>query len=208
VRRISGSVVTELWPWPNYEIILCFPFVIAFFSLYRLIEKIKEVQTLIIIGETGSGKTTQIPQFLHEAGFSEKGLIGVTQPRRVAAITVATRVAKEKNCRIGELVGYSVRFEDNSSHNTKIKVSAWHFSSSPTKTYHFPMQFLTDGTLLREALGDRLLKKYRVIILDEAHERTINTDILFGIVKEAQRIRSEKKLLPLKVYYFKFTGFV
>lgn len=145
----------------------------------------KEIEgrhTLIILGETGSGKTTQIPQFLYESEMADDGMIGITQPRRVAAISVSRRVATEMNCKLGEKVGYKVRFEDTTSNLTKIK-------------------FMTDGTLLREALTDKLLKQYRVIILDEAHERTINTDILFGIVKEAQRARrqSYSNLPPLKI---------
>lgn len=136
--------------------------------------------TVIVIGETGSGKTTQIPQFLHQAGLSDRGVIAITQPRRVAAITISSRVAKEMNCQLGALVGYTVRFEDHTSKNTKIK-------------------FVTDGSLLREALSDRLLKQYSVIILDEAHERTINTDVLFGIVKEAQKTRKFCNMTPLKV---------
>lgn len=136
--------------------------------------------TLIVIGETGSGKTTQIPQFLHQLGLSERGIIAITQPRRVAAITISTRVAKEMKCQLGNLVGYTVRFEDHTTKDTKIR-------------------FITDGSLLREALADRLLRQYSVIILDEAHERTINTDVLFGIVKEAQRARQHHKMLPLKV---------
>lgn len=138
--------------------------------------------TIIIIGETGSGKTTQIPQFLHDAGLTEKGIVAVTQPRRVAAITISKRVCQEHGCKLGELIGYTVRFEDLTSKNTKIR-------------------FMTDGSLLREALSDRLLKSYSVIVLDEAHERTINTDVLFGIVKAAQRSRAEKNLPPLKVRY-------
>lgn len=137
-------------------------------------------KTLILIGETGCGKTTQIPQFLYETGLTKHGAIAVTQPRRVAAITIAKRVAQEKECTLGELVGYAVRFENMTSESTKIK-------------------YMTDGSLLREALTDELLLNYRVVILDEAHERTINTDVLFGIVKKAQRIRDDKKLLPLKI---------
>lgn len=136
--------------------------------------------TIIIIGETGSGKTTQIPQFIHDAGLTEKGIVAVTQPRRVAAITISKRVCQEHGCKLGELIGYTVRFEDLTTKNTKIR-------------------FMTDGSLLREALSDRLLKQYSVIVLDEAHERTINTDVLFGIVKSAQRSRAEKNMPPLKV---------
>lgn len=139
-----------------------------------------ENDTLIVIGETGSGKTTQIPQFLYHARQSERGIIAVTQPRRVAAISISTRVAKEMKTQLGDVVGYTVRFEDHTSRNTKIK-------------------FATDGSLLREALSDRLLRQYSAIILDEAHERTINTDVLFGIVKDAQKTRKNSNHPPLKV---------
>lgn len=148
-----------------------------------MIKHIQQNDTLIIIGETGSGKTTQIPQFILQAGLADRGMIAITQPRRVAAITIATRVAKEMKSTLGETVGYTVRFEDNTSKSTKIK-------------------FITDGFLLREALVDRMLKQYNVIILDEAHERTINTDVLFGIVKEAQMSRKLFNSTPLKVIYF------
>lgn len=145
----------------------------------RLMQCIAQHPTIIVIGETGSGKTTQIPQFLYDAGYAPAErcqLIAVTQPRRVAAITLATRVAAEARCKLGELVGYTVRFEDVSSALTRIK-------------------YVTDGSLLREALADRLLQRYSVIVLDEAHERTTNTDVLFGIIKEAQRLRSHQKPL-------------
>lgn len=132
------------------------------------------------MGETGSGKTTQIPQFLFQTNVSHKGIIAVTQPRRVAAISISTRVAKEMKTELGDVVGYTVRFEDHTTRNTKIK-------------------FVTDGSLLREALSDRLLRQYSVIILDEAHERTINTDVLFGIVKDAQKTRKNFNHTPLKV---------
>lgn len=150
---------------------------------FRLIKHIQQNDTLIIIGETGSGKTTQIPQFLCQTGLAERGIIAITQPRRVAAITIAARVAKEMKTQVGDTVGYTVRFEDKTSKNTKIK-------------------FITDGFLLREALTDRMLKQYNVIILDEAHERTINTDVLFGIVKEAQKTRKVLHMPPLKVIFF------
>ncbi|XP_066516300.1 ATP-dependent RNA helicase DHX33 [Hoplias malabaricus] len=149
-------------------------------SRSQLISQITHLQNAVIIGETGSGKTTQIPQYLYEAGIGRQGLVAVTQPRRVAAISLAGRVAQEKNTTLGKLVGYTVRFEDVTSSETKIK-------------------FMTDGMLLREAIGDPLLLRYTVVILDEAHERTIHTDVLFGVVKSAQRKRKELNKIPLKV---------
>ncbi|XP_064022476.1 ATP-dependent RNA helicase DHX33 isoform X2 [Pogoniulus pusillus] len=131
-------------------------------------------------GETGSGKTTQVPQYLYEAGIGRQGIIAVTQPRRVAAIALATRVSSERTTELGRLVGYTVRFEDLSCQETRIK-------------------FLTDGMLLREAIGDPTLRSYSVVILDEAHERTIHTDVLFGVVKAAQKRRKELGKVPLKV---------
>ncbi|XP_062698781.1 ATP-dependent RNA helicase DHX33 [Aedes albopictus] len=145
-----------------------------------IVDKVRECQTVILIGETGSGKSTQLPQFLYEGGVHGGRKIAITQPRRVAAISVAKRVAMEQNGNVGDVVGYSVRFEDVTSPNTKIK-------------------FMTDGTLMREALSDQLLKNYSVVILDEAHERTIATDVLFGIVKKAQSTRRLKMLDPLKI---------
>ncbi|XP_063842000.1 ATP-dependent RNA helicase DHX33-like [Scylla paramamosain] len=136
----------------------------------RLLEEFKKHQTVIVIGETGSGKTTQIPQYIHEERLDRKGGICITQPRRVAAISIAKRVAEEMDTNLGGLVGYSVRFEEAVCPATKVK-------------------YVTDGMLLREAISDPLLSKYSWILLDEAHERTINTDVLFGIVKDAQKTR-------------------
>ncbi|XP_033236870.1 ATP-dependent RNA helicase DHX33 isoform X1 [Drosophila pseudoobscura] len=146
----------------------------------RILKEIEMNDTVLIMSETGSGKTTQIPQFLLHAGYAKSSMICITQPRRVAAITVARRVAQELSSSIGEIVGYTVRFEDVTTKNTKIR-------------------YLTDGVLLRESIEDRLLLKYSVIILDEAHERTVNADLLFGIVKEAQKERSRKNIPNLKV---------
>ena len=151
----------------------------------KIIEVIKKWETVVFLGETGSGKTTQIPQYLYESNFVPKngqnnGVIGVTQPRRVAAITIAGRVATEMSCQLGSIVGYSVRFEDMTSSQTKIK-------------------YMTDGILLREAISDPLLHKYKVIILDEVHERTLHTDILLGVVKTAQQLRHSQQMPVLKV---------
>ncbi|XP_050091338.1 ATP-dependent RNA helicase DHX33 [Anopheles aquasalis] len=145
-----------------------------------LMELIRKSPTTIVLGETGSGKTTQMPQFIYEAGLNGDKMIGVTQPRRVAAITVAKWVAMETGSNLGEQVGYTVRFEDVTSENTQIK-------------------YMTDGILCREALSDRQLRNYNVIILDEVHERTVSTDILLGIVKKAQQTRAAKRMSPLKV---------
>ncbi|XP_030382951.1 ATP-dependent RNA helicase DHX33 isoform X2 [Scaptodrosophila lebanonensis] len=146
----------------------------------RILKELETNDTLLIMGETGSGKTTQIPQFLLYSAHARNGVIAVTQPRRVAAITIAKRVAQELSTTVGDIVGYTVRFEDMTSHKTRIR-------------------FLTDGVLLREAICDRLLRKYSIIMLDEAHERTVNTDVLLGIVKEAQHKRCIQKLPGLKL---------
>lgn len=142
----------------------------------ELIAMVENNDAIVLVGETGCGKTTQIPQYLLDAGFGKDGIIGCTQPRRVAAISVAQRVAQEFGCKVGEYVGYSIRFEDATSKKTKIK-------------------YITDGMLLRETLLDPLLLSYSVIILDEAHERTVNTDILFALLKDIQRKRKEMSRL-------------
>ncbi|KAI5702577.1 hypothetical protein M8J76_016120 [Diaphorina citri] len=142
-----------------------------------LIDAVRDHQVLIIEGETGSGKTTQIPQYLHEAGFTkDKMKIGCTQPRRVAAMSVSARVAEEMGVKLGCEVGYAIRFEDCTSERTIIK-------------------YMTDGTLHREFLSEPDLASYSVMIIDEAHERTLHTDILFGLVKDIVRFRSDLKLL-------------
>ncbi|XP_034540262.1 LOW QUALITY PROTEIN: ATP-dependent RNA helicase DHX33-like [Notolabrus celidotus] len=146
----------------------------------QLLNQLRQLNNAILIGETGSGKTTQIPQYLYEAGIGRQGIVAITQPRRVAAISLAGRVAEEKRTQLGKLVGYTVRFEDVTSSETKLK-------------------FMTDGMLLREAIGDPLLLRYTVVVLDEAHERTVHTDVLFGVVKTAQRRRRELNKIPLKV---------
>nr|CAD2181090.1 unnamed protein product [Meloidogyne enterolobii] len=129
------------------------------------------------IEATGSGKTTQLPQYLYESGFcSENKRIGCTQPRRVAAMSVAARVSEEVNTKIGALVGYTIRFEDCTSERTKIK-------------------YMTDGMLLREFLNEPDLASYSVLMIDEAHERTLHTDVLFGLVKDIARFRKDLKLL-------------
>lgn len=134
--------------------------------------------TTIIVGETGSGKTTQIPQYLKEAGWAEGGrMIACTQPRRLAVQAVASRVAEEMDVKLGEEVGYTIRFEDITNEElTRVK-------------------FLTDGVLLREMMDDPLLSKYSVIMVDEAHERSLSTDILLGLLKKIQRRRPELRII-------------
>ncbi|XP_059236935.1 ATP-dependent RNA helicase DHX33 [Mustela nigripes] len=146
----------------------------------QLLAQLRALDSAVLIGETGSGKTTQLPQYLYEGGIGRQGVIAVTQPRRVAAISLATRVSDEKRTELGKLVGYTVRFDDVSSEDTRIK-------------------FLTDGMLLREAISDSLLRQYSCVVLDEAHERTVHTDVLFGVVKAAQKRRKELGKPPLKV---------
>jgi pre-mRNA-splicing factor ATP-dependent RNA helicase DHX16 len=143
----------------------------------ELLDAIDEYQVLIVVGETGSGKTTQLPQFLHEAGYTKGGKkVACTQPRRVAAMSVAARVAEEMGVRLGRECGYSIRFEDCTSEDTVIK-------------------YMTDGMLLREFLTEPDLSSYSALIIDEAHERTLSTDVLFGLVKDIARFRPDLKLL-------------
>ncbi|KAG0091246.1 ATPdependent RNA helicase [Podila epicladia] len=137
---------------------------------------LENYQVVILVGQTGSGKTTQIPQYLHETGWTAKGkVVGCTQPRRVAATTVAQRVAEEMHVKLGTDVGYVIRFEDctDPGGNTRIK-------------------YMTDGMLFRETLMDPLLSKYSVVMLDEAHERSLYTDILMGVLK---------KMYPVDIHY-------
>lgn len=143
----------------------------------QLMRVIADANVIIIVGETGSGKTTQLTQYLYEDGYARTGLIGCTQPRRVAAMSVAKRVSEEFGCALGEEVGYSIRFEDVwSAEKTKIK-------------------YMTEGVLLRESLHAEELEQYSCIIMDEAHERSLNVDVLFGVMKKLLARRSDLKLI-------------
>ncbi|KAH9613394.1 hypothetical protein KSS87_012375 [Heliosperma pusillum] len=144
----------------------------------KIIETVKNNPVTVVIGETGSGKSTQLSQMLFRRGFADSGIIAVTQPRRVAAVSVARRVAQEMNVQLGDQVGYAIRFEDRTSEKTKIK-------------------YLTDGVLLRESLSNPELNAYSVVILDEAHERSLNMDILMGLVKRLVNMRDKLKFRVL-----------
>jgi len=142
-----------------------------------ILDAIEEYQILIITAETGSGKTTQLPQYLFEAGYGKNGRkIAITQPRRVACMSVAKRVSDEMGVRLGQEVGYCIRFEDNTSDRTILK-------------------YLTDGMLLKEFLMQPDLEDYCAVMIDEAHERTLHTDVLFGLVKDVARERTDLKLI-------------
>ncbi|CAH0481977.1 unnamed protein product [Peronospora belbahrii] len=157
----------------------------------ELLYAVETHATTILVGATGSGKTTQVPQYLLEAGWVKSWprrastggntppnrIIVCTQPRRVAVITIAERVAQEMGCQLGKEVGYAVRFEDKwDPELTKIK-------------------FMTDGLLLREAMRDPLLSRYSVVMLDEAHERNLETDLLLGVMKKIQRKRQDLRIV-------------
>ncbi|KAI2473523.1 P-loop containing nucleoside triphosphate hydrolase protein [Annulohypoxylon bovei var. microspora] len=151
-------------------------FLPAFAVREDLLRVIRDNQVVIVVGETGSGKTTQLTQFLYEEGYGERGLIGCTQPRRVAAMSVAKRVAEEMEVKLGSTVGYAIRFEDCTSKDTVIK-------------------YMTDGVLLRESLNERDLDRYSCVIMDEAHERALNTDVLMGLFNKILQRRRDLKLI-------------
>ncbi len=140
-----------------------------------IIAAIKEHQVVIIAGDTGSGKTTQLPKMCLEAGRGVEKMVGCTQPRRIAATSIAARVGEELG-EDGSLVGYKIRFRNQTNPATRIK-------------------FMTDGILLAEAQGDRRLAAYDTIIIDEAHERSLNIDFLFGIMQRILKRRPDLKLI-------------
>jgi pre-mRNA-splicing factor ATP-dependent RNA helicase DHX38/PRP16 len=149
----------------------------AFAVREELLRVIRDNQVVIVVGQTGSGKTTQLTQFLHEDGYARGGqMIGCTQPRRVAAMSVAKRVSEEMEVPLGDEVGYAIRFEDCTSKKTTIK-------------------YMTDGVLLRESLTNPDLDQYSCIIMDEAHERALNTDVLMGLIKKVLARRRDLKLI-------------
>ncbi|KAJ3470655.1 hypothetical protein MRS44_000754 [Fusarium solani] len=157
----------------------------AFAVREDLLRVIRENQVVICVGETGSGKTTQLTQFLHEDGYGSTGMIGCTQPRRVAAMSVAKRVAEEMEVKLGSTVGYAIRFEDCTSKETVIK-------------------YMTDGVLLRESLNEPDLDRYSCVIMDEAHERALNTDILMaflGLFRGAPEFIIPGRTFPVDVMF-------
>ena len=141
-----------------------------------IMEAIRDNQVVIIAGETGSGKTTQIPKMCLDLGLGEKGLIGHTQPRRLAARSVAERIAEELGQKIGETVGYQVRFTSEVGEHSAIKL-------------------MTDGILLAEIQNDKLLRRYSTLIIDEAHERSLNIDFILGYLKRILPQRPDLKVI-------------
>ncbi len=144
----------------------------------EIISAVSNHQVTVLIGETGSGKTTQTPIILCKAGFAKQGMIGITQPRRLAATSVAGFVANLMGIELGTTVGYKIRFDDKTARKTAI-------------------QFMTNGILLRELQSDPLLRKYSVIVIDEAHERNIEVDLLLGLLKKLLKKRSDLKLVVM-----------
>nr|BAS01471.1 putative ATP-dependent RNA helicase CDC28 [Lotharella vacuolata] len=157
---------------------------------HSLMKSINQFDILMIVAETGAGKTTQIPKFLFKIGYQKLGIIGITQPRRLAVINLSRRVSHEMNVNLGIEVGYSIRFEEQISYKTKIK-------------------FMTDGILLREVVSEPTLAYYSVIMLDEAHERSVYTDILFSLLKDIVFYRKNFKLLisSATINIYKFSKF-
>ena len=129
-----------------------------------ILAAMREHQVIVVVGETGSGKTTQLPKMAMELAGEARGRVGCTQPRRLAAASVSRRVAEELNCDLGGLVGYQVRFEEKAGPDTRLK-------------------FMTDGILLAETQHDPDLRQYHTLILDEAHERSLNIDFLLGYLR-------------------------
>ena len=142
----------------------------------RILETLKNNQVIVVQSPTGSGKTTQIPVILHEAGYDEKGMIAVTQPRRIAALSVSEFISKQLGTTYPGLVGYKMRFEDKTDQSTKIKI-------------------MTDGILLQEMKLDPWLSKYSVIMVDEAHERSLNIDFVLGLLKRVLKSRSDFRVI-------------
>jgi len=142
----------------------------------RILEALEGHQVIVVESPTGSGKTTQLPVILHEAGYSRNGLIGVTQPRRIATLSVSDFIARQLGVKVSGLVGYKMRFEDRTSDGTAIKI-------------------MTDGILLQEMKLDPALSRYGIIMVDEAHERSLNIDFILGLLKRVLESRPEFKVI-------------
>ncbi|EXJ09882.1 ATP-dependent RNA helicase HrpA [Nitrincola nitratireducens] len=168
-----NNTVTHRQPWNTS---IDYPELPVSARRQEIAEALQRHQVIIVAGETGSGKTTQLPKICLELGLSDKGMIGHTQPRRLAARTVAARIAQELKTELGQAVGYQVRFHDQVSEQSHIKL-------------------MTDGILLAETQRDRLLRRYSVLIIDEAHERSLNIDFLLGYLKQLLPKRPDLKLI-------------
>ncbi|MBO6099837.1 MAG: ATP-dependent RNA helicase, partial [Spirochaetaceae bacterium] len=142
----------------------------------RILDMLSENQVIVVQSPTGSGKTTQLPVILHEAGYSQNGIIAVTQPRRIAALSVSEFISKQLGTSYPGLVGYKMRFEDKTDLTTKIKI-------------------MTDGILLQEMKLDPWMSKYSVVMVDEAHERSLNIDFVLGLLKRVARERKDFKII-------------
>jgi ATP-dependent helicase HrpA len=142
----------------------------------KILKSLKTDQVVVVESPTGSGKTTQLPIILHEAGYSKNGVLGITQPRRIAAVSVCEYIASQLDTPIPEVAGYKMRFEDRTTPTTSIKV-------------------MTDGILLQELKADRTLSKYSVIMVDEAHERSLNIDFILGLLQHVLEARPEFKVI-------------
>jgi ATP-dependent helicase HrpA len=142
----------------------------------KILDALSKNQVIVVESPTGSGKTTQIPQILYQAGFAAKGVIGVTQPRRLAAISVTEFIAGQIGKKVPDTIGYKMRFLDRTDPTTKIKI-------------------MTDGTLLQEIKADYYLSQYSVIMVDEAHERSLNIDFILGLLKRVLEARSDFKVI-------------
>ena len=142
----------------------------------RILDTLADNQVIVVQSPTGSGKTTQIPVILHEAGYSNTGVIAVTQPRRIAALSVSEFISKQLGTSYPGLVGYKMRFEDKTDSTTKIKI-------------------MTDGILLQEMKLDPWMSKYSVIMVDEAHERSLNIDFVLGLLKRILAERPDFKVI-------------
>jgi HrpA-like RNA helicase len=141
-----------------------------------ILSALENNQAVVVESPTGSGKTTQLPVILHEAGYSARGIIGVTQPRRIAAVSVSEFIARQTGSSIPGLIGYKMRFEDRTNHETKIKI-------------------MTDGILLQEMKLDPWLSKYSLLVVDEAHERSLNIDFILGLLKRVLESRGDFKVI-------------
>ena len=142
----------------------------------KILSALEGSQAVVVESPTGSGKTTQLPVILHEAGYSRSGIIGVTQPRRIAAVSVSEFIARQTETAIPGLIGYKMRFEDRTNHETKIKI-------------------MTDGILLQEMKLDPWLSKYSLLVVDEAHERSLNIDFILGLLKRVLESRRDFKVI-------------